>query len=213
MSATQKTILLTGFGPFPGVAENISASFASSLANQARTHFANINVHAETLPTVWGTAQNLLNTLLLRYQPDISLHFGVSERAQNFVIETLAHNACEATQDANGNLPSLKKLEINGPDTCAVTLPAQAIVDNLKRHGLAATKSTNPGRYLCNAVFYQVLREPTQTPSTRLSGFIHMPVHFVDDATPGSFTRDKALEGGLVILKTCLEAKMAVEQG
>ena len=70
-------VLVTGFGPFPGVAENPSAWLAETLASQPPKIDAEL--HAKVLPTAWQAAE-LMPRLYEKLQPHVMIHFGVSPR-------------------------------------------------------------------------------------------------------------------------------------
>ncbi len=71
---------------------------------------------ARVLPTEWGLAPEHLEALYGRERPRVALHFGVSQRAQGLVIETVAQNAAKRAQRRRG-LPasSRPKLWMTAP--------------------------------------------------------------------------------------------------
>ncbi len=197
-------VLLTAFGPFPGVPENASSVLVPQLADAARRQFYDAEIVTQILPTVWTKAAGLLEDVLQQKTPDICLHFGVSDRANGFVIETRAYNTCELTEDATGRLPPWPTLTSSGPAEHNSTFPASDIVTALTALGATATASTDPGRYLCNAVLYHSLQFDADLNLPACTGFVHIPTAFATNETGGEFTFDKALSGALEILATCL---------
>lgn len=210
-----RNVLLTGFGPFPGVPENASAGLAARLADRACDILAprtGYTFHAATLPTEWDAAPVRLAQLQEQLAPALLLHFGVSATASGFVIETRGANACRPALDAAGRLPHAPRLTPGGPDAHAVTIPVVALVDRLRRAGFTAQASSDAGAYLCNAVLYRSLawaaaRTPSPTscsgsahPRPRV-GFIHLP-HAPDAAFAPLCPND----GALIILDACLAA-------
>ena len=105
MSALHSTILLTGFGPFPGVPENMSAVLVERLAAVAQRKFPKHHIVSDVLPAEWVAAPKRLARLYTREQPHLALHFGVSKRAKGFVIETQGRNECRNAPDARGARP------------------------------------------------------------------------------------------------------------
>ena len=95
-------VLLTGFGPFPGVADNPSAWLAETLAEQRPA--PEFKLHARVLPTEWKAAARLPR-LYQSLQPHVMIHFGLSEHAAAFRIERSAHNRVAQRADARGALP------------------------------------------------------------------------------------------------------------
>ena len=97
-------VLLTGFGPFPGVPVNPSGWLAETLAERWLSAEADGRVHARILPTEWEAAA-LIPRLCETLQPHVMIHFGVSEHANTFRIERSAHNRAAPRADARGALP------------------------------------------------------------------------------------------------------------
>ena len=52
-------VLLTGFGPFPGAAENSSAWLVEELAGDRQLSHLGCDLHAEVLPTEWAEVSRL----------------------------------------------------------------------------------------------------------------------------------------------------------
>ena len=207
----RSTILLTGFGPFPGVADNVSARFVPKLADLAARRFPGHRVVSRLLPTEWATAPERLAAWYAREKPRLALHFGVSARAKGFVVETLARNASCAREDAAGALPHAPCLVEDGPEALEVRLPARAIVTRLTALGLPAEVSGDAGDYLCNAVLYTSLLICAAPGQTAAAGFIHIPTTLArrEKGTPsvedgGALDWEGALAGGLEIIRTCL---------
>lgn len=191
------TLLLTGFGPFPGVPVNASAALVANLAPTARKAHPGVNVQTAILPTQWQLGPAQARAAIARLKPDIAIHFGVSERASGFVIERAGANACLAIADAAGHLPTLAVLDPVGPHERQATLPVDTIVRALTAQGLPVTASSDAGRYLCNAVLYQSLSLPA---GPAMAGFVHIPA-ILDTR---SLTLKQAQTGALAIIAACL---------
>ncbi|MGB8709618.1 MAG: pyroglutamyl-peptidase I, partial [Methyloceanibacter sp.] len=85
-------VLLTGFGPFPGAAENSSAWLVEELAGDRQSSHLGCDLHAEVLPTEWAEVARLGPGLVQHHRPRLTLHLGLHKRAQGFRIERSAHN-------------------------------------------------------------------------------------------------------------------------
>ena len=205
------TILLTGFGPFPGVPVNASAHLAKKLAHLAARRFPGHRVVARELPVVWAVAVEKLEALYATERPKLALHFGVSEMARGFVIETVARNATSAALDAEGRRTSARVIVPNGPATLMTMLPAGDIVARLEDLGVPVYLSGDAGRYLCNAIFYAALRSVRGAAPLAMAGFIHIPASLAGFGLKGRqpspdcpLSPESALAGGLEIIRTCL---------
>jgi pyroglutamyl-peptidase len=204
--ANPRTVLITGFGPFPGVSRNASGELATELARVARARHPQIEFAGAVLPVDWAEAPASLSQLLLEHRPTIALHFGVSSRATGFVIETLAHNAVANLPDESGrHAPSASLIAGDRPQRTA-TLPVRRILSTLTDAGYPARLSQDPGRYLCNAVMFHSLKCAVRTVPRTRTGFIHIPAT-LDPGVEGDRSEigwGDALDGGLRAIDVCI---------
>lgn len=210
MSARSATVLLTGFGAFPGVPINATSILVPRLAEVAKQRFA-ARIVAEILPVEWTRAPERLAALVTEHRPDVALHFGVSRRARGFAIEARSVNACAAEPDAAGALPRLTCIAIDGPSERRSGLPVDRIVERLTEIGLPAYRSEDAGRYICNALLFHSLGCRTVLDGRRMTGFVHVPASLVgddgrtDDLAPACpLVWADAIRGGLEILAVTL---------
>ncbi len=207
---SRTTVLVTGFGPFPGVPVNATMRLLPELARAAERQFPDVHLAAEVLPTEWLAAPRRLERLLAELAPDFALHFGVSSRARGFEIERRARNVCAAQPDAAGLPPAGGRLSDGGAEHLHASVPVAHIVERLRRRGIPAFVSRDAGAYLCNATLYHSLSSGRQAPGRRI-GFVHLPASL---ARPGGANRGRTgacpltwaqtLEGALEILAACL---------
>lgn len=207
--APRLRLAITGFGPFPGVPFNASERLIAELAATAlRTAPAPL-LSAACLPTDWHQALPLLRRLVGQMRPHVLLHFGVSARAQGFVIETRAVNQTSRRVDISGTLAGGRCVRGNARATLSASLPADRIVRRLRLEGIPATVSRDAGRYLCNAVLFESLVLAEAAAGTPLVGFIHIPALPPPEesaALPNGFSWDELRRGSAVILDTVLRA-------
>jgi len=204
------TVLITGFGPFPGVPVNATMRLVPELVRTGAHLHPDVRILSEILATEWAAAPQRLEPLLAEARPDLVLHFGVSSRARGFEIEARARNACTQSPDAVGALPAGAAVQEGGAEHLATSLPVQHIVTRLRLRGIPAFVSRDAGGYLCNATLYHSLGCARDVPGRRV-GFVHVPATL---ARPGGANRgrtgacpltwEQALEGGLEILAVCL---------
>jgi len=205
------SVLITGFGPFPGVPVNATMRLLPELAQVAPRLFPDVRFAFEVLPTEWVAGPQRLQLLLAEVAPDLALHFGVSSRARGFEIEQRARNACAATPDAAGALPAGAGVLSVGPPYLSASLPLRHIVVRLRRLGIATFISRDAGAYLCNAALYHsLLCAKDAAGCGRRVGFVHIPATLArgganrgrSGACP--LTWQQALDGALEILATAL---------
>jgi pyroglutamyl-peptidase len=180
-------ILLTGFGPFPGVADNPSAWLAETCAQQASPEFDG-ELQAQILPTEWE-ATALMPRLYASLQPHVMIHFGVSEHATAFRIERSAHNRAALRIDARQALPTGRVIHAEGPHRLDTKLPASRLAAHLRTSGLPAVTSRSAGSYLCNFLYYHSLDWARRQPEPRLVLFVHIP-------PTETLSREALLHGG-----------------
>lgn len=210
MAAPRPTILLTGFGPFPGIDDNATTALIPELAATARDQFPRHEVIGEILPVEWQRAPQLLQQLLAQTNPAIALHFGVTKHASGFQIELVGRNVCGPRIDAVGEFPTAAHVVDAGPETIASSFPAQRIIARLERAGLPCATSESAGTYLCNALLYHSLTRAQALPTPCIAGFVHLPAGLSAMASAEAECRlswDDALAGGIEIIAACLEAE------
>ena len=204
-------VLITGFGPFPGVPVNATMRLVPMLAETVPSVFPDLECDHLLLATEWGHAPaRVAETMQASGAPDLLLHFGVSSRARGFEIETRARNACQMSADAAGTLPGSPRLAEDGRSFIHATLPVAHVVARLRAQGIPAFASRDAGAYLCNAVLYRSLEAQHRHGVARL-GFVHIPASL---ARPGGANRGRsgacplswtqALAGGLEIIAASL---------
>lgn len=193
-------VLITGFGPFPGVSDNPSAWLAETLAD--REAELDCRLQAEILPTEWDTVAALTPELFETTQPRIIVHFGVCQSAQGFRLERSAHNRVFARADMSGALPRARTIHPHGPARLDTDFPVTSLAAHLKALGIAAAPSHSAGRYLCNFLYYRSLAWAAlqEEPTTAL--FVHIPQR---TAHGGAISEDQLLHGAQEILGFALD--------
>lgn len=188
-------VLLTGFGPYPGVAENPSGWLAETLAARKSHH---CNLYARVLPTEWQAIAELTPRLHETLQPDVMIHFGVSPRAKTLRIERSAHNRTASRADASGTISDTRVISPEGAMRLHTCLPVTQIATHLRTQGMAAHSSRSCGRYLCNFLYYRSLQWAHAHGSDAL--FVHVP-----HPAGGLFSADALLHAADEILRFVLD--------
>ena len=186
---TAARLLVTGFGPFPGVAHNASGAAARALHGQRlRGTSRDFHLTGAVLPVTWGEAWPRLAAAVAACAPHALIMLGVSRRP-GIEVERLAHNRTSRRPDAAGRGPGSSAeaqpgvdlvgsddaedvLDPFGPPQLATTLPWQPFEVPVSTEGFALGTSLDAGGYLCNFVFYKALRH---LPGIGQRGFVHLP--------------------------------------
>lgn len=207
MPAPPLRVLITGFGPFPGIPENASEAFAPLFALRAAETFRQLRIACDILPTEWTGGPQRLQRRLDELQPHICLHFGVQGGASGLVLETIARNLAGDKSDAAGVMPDGSELVRNGPHMLLPLAGPKRLLGEASRTGLPVAASVNAGNYLCNAIFYHSLLAARVTGRRRVVALIHLPVRVggagrADDPVlhRSELPLDKALTGSFSIL-------------
>lgn len=205
MSAPRAEVLMTGFGPFPGVPRNPSAWLVQTLARTPGAVSPG-GLTAAVLPVGWRDAWGALEPLLDSLRPRHVILFGVSARARGFCLEHRAHNAVAAREDAHGEHPEGERILPHGADTLDATLPFSTAAAALTASGLPVEISHDAGRYLCNALLYHTLDWSRANPPAR-AGFVHIPHH--DPKNPDAA---RPLDGARLLTGARLIVETAIRQ-
>jgi pyroglutamyl-peptidase len=210
--STRPVIVLTGFGPFPGVPVNATQTLVPHLAKASRTLFPTHEIVVDILPTHWVEAPARLEKLVSSGNVVLVLHFGVANDANGFQLELVGRNLRTLLQDAAGQLPPSGRVVEDGPDLLATNLPAAQIAARLMGLDLPCTTSDNAGTYLCNALLYHSLSAARNAPVPHLAGFVHVPANLIghgpkcEDPHPSCpLDWSGALSGGLEIITACMD--------
>jgi pyroglutamyl-peptidase len=196
-------VLVTGFGPFPGVPVNASATVAEALMRTAP--IAGVNLFAEVIPVDWDHAAEVSREAIAKHRPHAILHFGVAKRAAKFEVETRALNMSTAREDNNGRKRGARCLEAGGPLVRESTLPAGLLLRALRQSGYPAVLSRNAGRYLCNAILYTSLGAASGNGGP-LVAFVHLPAFGVEGNVSPLFTLDDAVDGARILVRASAAA-------
>jgi pyroglutamyl-peptidase len=165
-------LLVTGFGPFPGIPKNPSAEAARRVAHSLRLRRLGIDARCVVLLTTYAALKDELLPALEEHRPDALLMIGVAGRAREVRVETRGVNRVSIlSPDAAKARPSGLTLTAGERMRRTAISPIQSLT-TLRRHGFKARLSIDAGRYLCNASYFTALNAP-------------MPVLFVHIPKPG----------------------------
>jgi hypothetical protein len=87
------TILITGFGPFPGAPVNPTTPLVRKLARLHRPGLGDVRLVGHVFATSYAAVDRELPQLIARHKPDALLMFGVATRERRIRIETRAQRA------------------------------------------------------------------------------------------------------------------------
>jgi pyroglutamyl-peptidase len=170
------TILLTGFGRFPGAASNPSGLLARKLARIRRPALANVERVAHVFATSYVAVDRQLPALIARHQPDAIVMFGLATRATRVGIELQARNRVRTLfPDATGFSPRGPMIRAQGPARLAGRGPLTRLLTAVRATGIPAALSRNAGSYVCNYCYWRALESAPSLDRPRIVVFVHVP--------------------------------------
>ncbi len=183
------TVLVTGFGPFPGVEDNPTAWLAEQLDGE---RVGGVPVAARVLPVSFARGPALAAELEVALAPAAVVHLGVSSTARAITVEARAVNRIDArTHDVDGVQP-LGACVAPGALDAVLQAPAgrvAGVLAALRGAGVPAERSEDAGRYVCNALYYHSLAA-ARSPAL----FVHVPPDGSHDRSGRPWSRSRLLE-------------------
>jgi pyroglutamyl-peptidase len=166
---TQPIILITGFGPFPGVMVNPT----DRLMREVTARLTRLHGPAATgarLEVRYAVARRQVAELMATRKPDAVLLLGLAAKARWVRVERFARlSDSKLHADASGQGGSGPHRASGMPLRSTAALePALAA---LRQHGVRARLSPTAGRYLCNAAYAEALSRAAGRPVL----FVHVP--------------------------------------
>ncbi|MBS7803482.1 hypothetical protein KIH24_02715 [Rhizobiales bacterium TNE-4] len=164
-------LLVTGFGPFPGVRHNPSGQIALAVGRSARLKRQGVRIAAHELIVTYAALPDLVE-LIDREKPDAILMFGIAARTKQPRLERRGENRTRPLSvDASGTRPKSRKLDETAPLIRNVRVALEPLRLVIQQQGFKPTLSNNAGAYLCNAVLFTALGEKPDAPCI----FVHVP--------------------------------------
>ena len=169
------TLLVTGFGPFPGAPSNPTGPLVRRLARRRRPAFTDVWRASHIFRTSYAAIERELPKLITKHRPDAILMFGLAARTRHLRIETQARNVISAIfADADGRKLTARKLA----QDCAslrVRAPVMNLLQAARASRVPAMLSRDAGRYLCNALLWRALETTRGNHGPQVVAFVHVP--------------------------------------
>ena len=166
------TLLITGFGPFPGAPYNPTIRLVEELAQLKRPALANVKIVSHIFETSYAAVDRDLPALLAQHKPDALLMFGLAAATKYIRIETRARNALTLLPDASGQILRRNVIAEGGLSARTMPAPQRRLLAAARTAGLAVRLSRDAGRYLCNYLCWKA----SEAGGPRLAAFVHVPL-------------------------------------
>jgi pyroglutamyl-peptidase len=171
-----RTILLTGFGSFPGAPFNPTGPLVTKLGRSRRLAAAGMQRAVHIFPTGYAAVDRELAALLARHKPDAIVMFGLAARTRHMRIETQARNAMSVLfPDVDGLVPRRAAIERQAPARRSGRAPFHRLLAAARKAPTRVALSRDAGRYLCNYVYWRAIEAAAKPGGPRLVVFVHVP--------------------------------------
>jgi pyroglutamyl-peptidase len=196
-------VLVTGFEPFAGGAVNPSQRLVVELAAAPP---AGVELATAVLPVAYARAANALRAALAGAAPDVVVCFGQADGRTGVSVERFAHNLDSAEPVDNDGVSSAAEIEPKGPVAYRSTLPVAQIVVALRDEGIPAAESRDAGGFLCNHVFYTLMRALEQERPAATGGFVHVPLlpEQALDTNAASMDLETLVRAARIVIRTAV---------
>jgi pyroglutamyl-peptidase len=198
------TLLLTGFGPFPGAPYNPTGPLVARLAKLRRPALEGVTIVPHVFTTSYAAVDKELPALIAHHRPDALLMFGLAGRAKWLRIETRARNALAMLPDATSASLRRQTIAPGGPAALVMPAPARHLLAAAQQAGVPVKLSRDAGRYLCNYLCWNAADVVARAQGPRLAAFIHVPPVSLTRSRPRAnaarFTLDDLTRAGTRIL-------------
>ncbi|ESO07559.1 hypothetical protein HELRODRAFT_75940, partial [Helobdella robusta] len=166
-------LIFKGFGPFAMHVVNASWEAVKELSKMGLGKEAgNVKLITEEIPVIYDAVRQYTVNMWNTHKPQLVVHVGVSGIAQEITLEKQAHNHGYDKLDICGCTPD-GECCVEGAEECIETcIDMQAVCDYINQSDkkVTAVVSTDPGRYLCDFIYFSSL-----TINKSRTTFIHVP--------------------------------------
>jgi len=170
------TVLITGFGPFPGAPFNPTEGLVRRLGARRRPALAEVERITHVFRTSYAAVDDDLPRLVARHRPAVLLMFGLAARSPHLRIETRARNAVSAlVPDARGQMLRRTGIAAGAAPTLTGRAPFQRLLRATRVARVPARLSRDAGAYLCNYVYWHGLTAASRQRPVPIVAFVHVP--------------------------------------
>lgn len=169
----QDKILISGFDPFGGEPVNPACELLRILDGKLLDGY---RIVTQEIPTARFRAAETLCLAITREDPAMILALGQSGGCSELSVERVAINVDDyRIPDNDGNQPVDEPVVEGGPVAYWSTLPIRSMVRAMREVEVPASISNSAGTFVCNHLFYSLMRFLEEEGDVRRGGFIHVP--------------------------------------
>ncbi|RZN30090.1 pyroglutamyl-peptidase I [Bradyrhizobium sp. Leo121] len=170
------SVLITGFGPFPGAPFNPTMPLVKRLTQLRRPAFDDVRLTSHIFHVAYDTVDRELPELIARVRPRALLMFGLASRTAHLRIETRVRNAVTTLVADAGRRRARKSSIVGGADATMFGPHTARLLRAALATGIDARASRDAGSYLCNYLSWRAIEAVEKTDRLRLAAFVHVPL-------------------------------------
>jgi pyroglutamyl-peptidase len=202
-ASSMPVVLVTGFAPFGNYTVNPSGLIAETLNGST---VAGALVVGVVLPVDYNESVEIALQAIQQYQPVLVISCGLNARAQNVHVEKIAVNL-RRYDLGNGHLSFPKQIDVAGPMVRTSRLPVGKLVKAIREANLSAQQSFFAGMYVCNCLFYKLLKYAYEHNDSTVVGFLHVPL--LDSQSPQGMALGDMVDTVTLVIQTSLASSDA----
>ncbi|WP_298104144.1 pyroglutamyl-peptidase I [Bradyrhizobium sp.] len=176
------SIIVTGFGPFPGAPFNPTEPLIARLLRLRRPSLSDVDLVGHIFPVTYKDVDRELDEMLVSHRPHALLMFGLASRTAHVRIETRARNAITTLWPDAGRAKPRKGSIAGAGDAMTFGPHTDRLLRVALATGIDARISRDAGSYLCNYLSWRVIEATRRSGGPRLAAFVHIPL-FPRDAS------------------------------
>ncbi|GAB9476199.1 hypothetical protein Gpo141_00013268 [Globisporangium polare] len=176
----KRDVYLTGFGKFGDIVDNPTTFIVREIADDANV------TEALVLEVSAVGSLDLLAPLRKKAEeanrPCIFLHLGVAAKTAQFALETFGYNLADfRIPDERGWVASKEIIATDEGEALKTVLPLEDLRATLEKEHPKTRISTDPGRYICNYVYFHSLqwvkaqKDASEDQPEHRALFLHVP--------------------------------------
>lgn len=169
---SERPVLVTGYGPYPGVDWNPSLAVVEAMAAQ----HDRAGLAVRELPVEYDSVDEALRTAVTQTSPCAILMLGLRPSGTAVNLERVALNLDDAPKpDNRGVLRDGQLIEPEGPPAIISKLPLGLWCERFMSLGIPAEVSNHAGAYICNRTYYLAHRLSAKLAPVPDCLFVHLP--------------------------------------
>lgn len=165
-------LLLLAFEPVGSLRFDLSGRVAEAAVE--RLSRSGVPAEAVLIPAAFSRCWAAVEKVLMKVRPQVVLVLAQRGNCRGIAFEKFGKNRIDAEiPDREGAQPRGIAVVAGGKPCYETTLPIERMAEKIRRKGIPAGISQDAGAFVCNALYYQLLRAAEERDFG--AGFVHLP--------------------------------------